>query len=135
MPRETLLDLFEDHAAQAGTFIIDDDGYRVRRLTYREIAAGARAAADRLTAAGVGAGDHVVIWSENRAEWIVAFWACLLIQAVVVPVDARMSSDVMLRIAGIVKAKIVLAGSTVVAPREMVAAVWPIGELATRAGT
>ena len=134
MPRETLLDFFEDYAALTDTFVVDDDGYRVRRQTYGQIAAAARASAARFRAAGIQAGDHVVIWSENRAEWIVALWGCLLIQAVVVPVDSHMSSDVMERIAGIVSAKLVLVGSTVAAPKGTARTVWAIGDLVTEDG-
>ena len=47
-------------------------------LTYAEVAAAARAFAARLRAAGIAKGQAVAIWSENRPEWIVALWGCLL---------------------------------------------------------
>jgi acyl-CoA synthetase (AMP-forming)/AMP-acid ligase II len=47
----------------------------------------AHAFAGRLAQAGVAPGDRLVIWSENRIEWIVALWGTLLTRAVLVHVD------------------------------------------------
>ena len=44
MARHTLLDFFEDMTSQDDLFIVHDDGYRVARMTYREMGAAARAA-------------------------------------------------------------------------------------------
>jgi acyl-CoA synthetase (AMP-forming)/AMP-acid ligase II len=41
-----------------------------------------------LTAKGLGPGARLLLWSENRPEWIAVFWACFSQGAVVVPVDA-----------------------------------------------
>src|SRR5215467_9567897 len=114
MPRrDTLLDFFEDFASSDDTFIVHDDGYRVREVTYSETAEAARSFAARLDAAGIGQDDKVVIWSENRAEWVIAFWGILLARAIVVPVDYRASEDLLDRIAAVVKAKAILIGSEV----------------------
>ena len=91
MARDTLLDFFEDFAALDDVFVVHDDGYRVRDVTYREVHAMARAFAARLDDAGVRAGDKILLWSENRFEWIVAQWGCLLVQAVVVPIWRALS--------------------------------------------
>ena len=128
MARQTLLDFFEDFAAFDDVFVVHDDGYRVRQVTYRQLAESARAFAARLTAAGIGADDKVIIWSENRAEWLVAFWGCLLARVVVVPVDYRTSDDLLQRIAGIVKAKAILAGDEVKTPATTVP-VWLVREI------
>ena len=53
----------------------------------------ARAFAARLARAGLQKGDAVLIWSENRPEWIVALWGCLLQGVVAVPIDYRASPD------------------------------------------
>jgi long-chain acyl-CoA synthetase len=129
MPRRTLLDFFEDFSARADTFIVDDDGYRVRQTSYREVAAAARKFAARLTSAGVVADEKVVIWSENRTEWIVALWGCLLARAVLVPVDYRASGDLIARISAIVRAKIVLVGHEVVVPTSVTGEVWKLEEV------
>ena len=71
--------------------------------------------AERLREAGIGAGEKVILWGENRPEWIAAFWGCLLEGVVVVPVDYRASTALLERIAGTVEARAVLAGE--LAPR------------------
>ena len=78
MPRETLLDFFADLSRSSGTFLVHDDGFRVRSWTYAEVAGAAEAFARTLAAHGIGLDDKVVIWGENRPEWIVAFWGTVL---------------------------------------------------------
>ena len=51
MPRETLLDFFADLSRTSGTFLVHDDGFRVRSWTYAEVAAAAEAFARTLAAA------------------------------------------------------------------------------------
>jgi long-chain acyl-CoA synthetase len=131
VPRETLLDFFEDFAALDEPFIVHDDGYRVREMTYREVADEARAFAGRLAGAGVSADDKVIIWSENRAEWVVALWGTLLARAVLVPVDYRASAEFVQRIAAVVNPKLVLVGSEAGKPA-VSAPVWALADLARR---
>src|SRR6188768_4444414 len=105
MPRETLLDFFEDISTLPGRFVVHDDGYRVREMSYQSLSGAARAFASILRDRGVDPGAHVIIWSENSAEWIVAFWGCLLQGVVVVPVDYRASLELLTRIARTVRAR------------------------------
>jgi long-chain acyl-CoA synthetase len=130
MPRNTLLDVFEDFAAIDEPFIVHDDGYRVREASYRAIAASAQAFAARLQSAGIGPSDKVVIWSENRTEWVIAFWGTLVARAVLVPVDFRSSPELVARIAAIVRAKAVLVGTEVSALGDIGSPVWPLAEVA-----
>ena len=129
MARDTLLDFFEDFSGRSDTFIVHDDGYRVRRASYRDVAGAARVMAARLSAAGVAADDKIVVWSENRTEWVVAFWACLLVRAVVVPVDFRASADLLARISAIVRARIVLVGEEVEVPAEVNGEIWKLTDV------
>ena len=108
MRRNTLIDFFEDFADKPGEFLVYDDGYRARSYTYAETAAAASAFAAQLQAAGIGKGDKVVFWSENRPEWIMALWGCLLNGTIVVPVDYRASETFLSTVAGIVNAKLLL---------------------------
>ena len=62
--------------------------------------------ARELEARGIGKGDKVVIWGENCAEWIAAFFGCLLRGAIVVPVDKIAAPDFAQRIAEQVDAKL-----------------------------
>jgi long-chain acyl-CoA synthetase len=130
MRRDTLLDFFEDFASSTDLFLIHDDGYRVRQATYAEVAAAARAFAARLDAAGIRADDKVAIWSENRIEWVVALWGCLLRRVVLVPVDFRASGDLLARIAAIVEAKAILVGVEVEPPAGLKAPLWNLSETA-----
>jgi long-chain acyl-CoA synthetase len=113
MTRRTLVDFFEDLARTDGEFLVYDDGYRSWSYSYAETADAARGAAARLRAAGILKGQHVVVWSENRPEWIVALWGCLLEGIVVVPIDYRASAEFLLRVAAIVDARAILVGETV----------------------
>jgi long-chain acyl-CoA synthetase len=131
MPRDTLLDFFEDFASSDDVFLVHDDGYRVRQATYREVASASRAFAARLAGANIGADDKVAIWSENRIEWVVALWGCLLRRVVLVPVDFRASGDLLARITTIVQAKAVLLGEETHAPAGLAAPVWKLTETIT----
>jgi long-chain acyl-CoA synthetase len=111
--RDTLIDFFEDLSHARGEFLVYDDGFRSRGYTYAEVTGAARACAARLHALGLRKGDKIVIWSENRPEWIVAFWGCLLNGIIVVPVDFRASPDFLARVSGLVSAKLVMIGQDV----------------------
>ena len=124
MARDTLIDFFDDLARARGEFLVHDDGYRSRRFTYAQVGRSARAFAQHLTRIGVTKGDKVVFWCENRPEWIVAFWGCLLSGSVVVPVDYRASPDFLKRVTRIVAAKLVL-----VAHVDAGTLVWKLHEL------
>ena len=111
--RNTLVDLFRDLEQHRGDFLVYDDGYRVRKYTYREVTRGARTFAARLAASGIRQHDKVVFWGENRPEWIASYWGCIIAGVIVVPIDYRASSDFLIRVAGIVDAKAVLVGDEV----------------------
>src|SRR6185436_12916011 len=113
MPRRTLIDFFADLSSTPGEFVVYDDGYRSWSYTYADVAMAARAFADRLRAQGVARGQHVAVWGENRAEWIVALWGCLLEGVVLVPIDYRASAEFLERVAAIVDARVVLVGDAV----------------------
>ena len=67
----------------------------------------------KLRAAGIHQGDAAVIWSESRAGWVAALWACLLDGVIVVPVDPQSSLALFERIRDKAGAKITLAGERV----------------------
>ena len=133
--RETLIDFFDDLARASARFLVYDDGFRMRSYSYAEVAAAARGFAGRLTNAGLRKGDKVLFWCENRPEWIVAFWGCLLDGIVVVPIDYRASADVLLRIGRIVAAKLILIGDDVALRGEPGVPVWRLHELDWRNGS
>lgn len=113
MARDTLLDVFADLAARPGEFLAYDDGFRPRSWTYADTARGARAFARLLAAGGIARSERIILWSENRPEWIAAFWGAILAGVVVVPVDYRSSAEFVRRIAAIVSARTVFIGDDV----------------------
>jgi long-chain acyl-CoA synthetase len=134
MQRRTLIDFFSDLRSTDGDFLIYDDGYRTWSLTYGDVADAARAFASRLRDRGVTKGQSIAIWSENRPEWIVALWGCLLEGVVLVPIDYRTSAAFVLRVADIVDARAVLVGEVVdSAELGSARAVWPLNELRSEA--
>jgi long-chain acyl-CoA synthetase len=128
--RDTLIDFFDDLSRVRGEFLVHDDGFRTRAFTYADVGGAACGFAARLSAHGLGKGDRVVFFSENRPEWIVAFWGCLLLGVVVVPIDYRSSTEFLTKVARIVGAKIVLAGQDVPPlPANPGSSVWRLHEI------
>ena len=66
------------------TFLIYGD----EEITFREHFEQAAALAHFLRGAGVGKGDRVAIGMRNYPEWVIGFWACQAIGAVVVALNA-----------------------------------------------
>ncbi len=81
--------------------------------------------AEHLRNAGIRKGDRILFWGENRPEWVVALWACLLEGVVATPIDFRSSAAIVERIAGIVEAKALLVGPGLTAPA-LPCPVWPM---------
>jgi len=75
------------------TFFIQRRGYRTQRWSYRDVADLAFRFARELEARGVAKGDRVMIWGENCAEWVAAFFGCVLRGAIVVPLDDAAAAD------------------------------------------
>ena len=110
---KTLVDVFQTLETRRGEFLVYDDGYRVRRHSYADVTRAARGFAARLIAHGVRKGDKVMLWGENRPEWIACYWGIQLAGAIAVPIDFRSSREFADRIRAIVQASIVLAGEDV----------------------
>ena len=135
MLRRTLLDFYADLSSTPGEFVVYDDGYRSWSYSYADVTEAARAFAGRLRSEGIGKGEAVTIWAENRAEWIIALWGCLLEGVVLVPIDYRASPDFLMRVSDIVKARVVLVGDAV--DREVIGKdrpIWHVSELRKESG-
>lgn len=81
-----------------------------RRYSYADVCRRVAQFAATLHSRGVTSGSRVVIWSENRPEWVFAYWAVQFLGAVAVPVDAAFSPELVGRLAKVAHAKILLFG-------------------------
>ena len=135
MTRETLLDFFDERLRSNAQFCVHDDGYRVRHFSYDMVRRAAVHFAGRLAAAGVGAGEKVLLWGENRPEWVMAFWGCVLRGVVVVPIDYRASAGFLREVGQLVGARVLLAGDEVPPASVQGFEVWRLRELSETADT
>ncbi len=129
MLRNTLADYFSSVIALEGEYLVYDDGFRPRSYTYAELARAARNLAARLEQAGVGRGDRVILWSENRPAWVAAFWACVLRGVAVAPIEERHSVEFFERVERITQPKVILAGDEVAVPSGVTVPIWKLSGL------
>ena len=98
--RDHLATFLEDfRRLDRGIAVVRYQGNRRKATTYGELAHLAGRFAALLTARGIGTGDRVLIWAENGAEWIAAFYGCLLRGVLAVPLDASGTADFAARVA------------------------------------
>ena len=133
MTRETLLDFFDERLRSDAEFFVHDNGYRIRHYSYAEVRQAACDFAARLEAAGVSAGDKVLFWGENRPEWIMGFWGCLLRGVVAVPIDYRASAGFLHKVGRLVEARVLLVGDEVEPAASPGLDVWRLAELSETA--
>jgi long-chain acyl-CoA synthetase len=130
MIRETLLDYFRSVAERQGEYLVYDDGFRPRSYSYSDLARAARNFAWKLHTAGIGRGDRVILWSENRPSWVAAFWGCVLRGVAVAPIDERHSAEFLERVERITQPKAILVGEDVQLPDRLFATpVWHLSDL------
>lgn len=127
MARDTLLHFFHDFADLPYQFLIYDDGFRSHHYRYNEVAAKAQAFAGRLRDAGFAKDDKLILYGENRPEWIIALWGCLIEGVIVVPIDYRSSADFVQRIDQIVQARAILIGDEASLPEST--RIWKLSSL------
>ena len=99
MRRKTVTEYLQNfyrHGSQIA--YVQQRGYRMVRWSYRQIAEASSQFARELEIRNIGQGDHVLLWGENCAEWVIAFFGCLLRGAVLVPMDRIASPDFVWRI-------------------------------------
>lgn len=112
-PRQNLVDLFWEFSRSPTEFLQYDSGYRSWRYTYAQVGLAAGHFAVRLSENNIRKGDKVIFWSENRPEWIAAFWGCVLAGVIVVPIDYRTSLRFLRHVHKIVDARLILIGEEV----------------------
>jgi long-chain acyl-CoA synthetase len=86
----SMRELVEQSALRAGTdWLVQGD----RRVTFGAHDEQVRRVAAALASLGVGTGDRVALVSANNPEWVVTFWACAVLGAVLVPLNAWWKSE------------------------------------------
>lgn len=111
---QTLLELLvEIRRLGEGEALRFYSGFRTWRFTYSDLYRGITAFAGYLDGAGMHKGDRVILWAENRPEWVTAFWGCVARGVQLVPVDFRSSLDLVQRIQGEVRARLIVTGDAV----------------------
>src|SRR5262245_52949266 len=84
------------------------NGFRTSMSTYEDLLGTTGAAAAYFEGLGMRKGDRILLWSENSADWVAVFWACIARGIEIVPVDFRFSKELMLRIEGESNPKIIV---------------------------
>jgi long-chain acyl-CoA synthetase len=100
-----LVEDFKRHGDQIA--IVSRRGLRKESTTYKALADLAGRFANLLDTKGIKKGDRVLIWGENGAPWISAFFGCILRGVVPVPIDVAGSEDFAHRVAQEVDPKLV----------------------------
>ena len=107
--RTHLASLVEDFRARATeTAVVSHRGVRRYPTTYGDLAQLAGRFAAELERREVRPGDRIVLWAENSAEWIGAFFGCLLRGVLAVPLDAAGSAAFAQRVLAEVAPKLIL---------------------------
>ncbi len=108
--RSSVADYLKEFLRQAGECAcVQKKGYRLERWSYGRILSGAVAFAQKLEASQIVKGDRVMLWGENCAQWVAAFFGCALRGVVVVPMDDGSSVDFATRVFQQVQAKLLVA--------------------------
>ena len=91
----TVDDFLDDIARRFGDrpALMFKPGFRYRVWSYRELRHASAQVAALLRERGVGKGDRVILWGPNAPHWVFAFFGCLRVGAVLVPLDVRSTAD------------------------------------------
>jgi long-chain acyl-CoA synthetase len=87
----SLIDAWRANGSQ--TAVVKYSGNRAIRTSYSELYELATRFGHLLDQRGIGAGERVVLWGQNSAEWIAAFFGCVLRGVLVVPLDTAGSAE------------------------------------------
>lgn len=92
-----------------GIAVVTHRGNRRFATSWAELATLSSQCARTFAQHGLVAGDRLLLWGENSAEWIAAFFGCILRGIVVVPLDAAGSPEFARRVQAEVRPRL-LAG-------------------------
>jgi len=111
MSRRSLIEYLAGYGRHGRTVAYSERcGYRMERWSYRDVGGVAAQFARELEARRIGPGDRVLLWGRNSAEWVTAFFGCILRGAVAVPLDQGATPGFAARIAQQVDARLLVVG-------------------------
>ncbi len=111
--RKNLASLVDDFERRGSDIaIIARRGFRQTRTTYADLADLAHRFAGELVRRNIAKGERVVLWGENRAEWVAAFFGCVLRGVLPVPLDAAGAQDFAQRVVAEVSPALIIADQT-----------------------
>src|SRR3954462_11329823 len=119
MEPRTLVELVEHAVERYGdrpaVGLRRDDGTSFH-WTYRELLRRSRIAAWRLRSLGLQPGDRLLTWSPSTPQLPAVYWGAMRAGILLVPLDLRMASDVLRRIAVRAETHHLVVGTGVDAP-------------------
>jgi long-chain acyl-CoA synthetase len=92
------------------TAYLQQQGYRMASWSYRDVVNAALRFAAELESRKIQPGERVLLWGQNSAEWVAAFYGCVLRGTVAVPMDQIATPDFVRRVARQVNARLLVAG-------------------------
>lgn len=103
----SLVEDFERHGSEIA--IVAPHGLRQTRISYAQLSDLAHRFAAELVRRNIGKGERVLLWGENGAEWVAAFFGCVLRGVLPVPLDSAGARDFALRVAAEVSPELIIA--------------------------
>ena len=120
--RDHLATLLEDFRRSSGDIaMVRYQGNRRRVNTYGDLARTAGRFAALLQQLGIAQGERVLLWGENSAQWIGAFYGCMLRGVLAVPLDPTGTAEFAARVAADVKPKLAVGDLTLLKKLDAVA--------------
>ena len=109
MGREHLASLIVDMQRRGReTAVVEHRGVRHLRTSYGEIAVLAARFSAELCRRDIKAGERLVLWGANSAEWMGAFFGCVLRGVIVVPLDVAGAREFVERVIADTQPKLVV---------------------------
>src|SRR5579864_2048437 len=109
MARQSLIEFLDEYGRRGKEVAVAHRrGYRMERWSYARVAETARGFAAELASRGIVRGERVVLWGNNCAEWVAAFFGCVLRGVVVAPIDLVATVEFAERVARTVEAKLLI---------------------------
>ncbi|HEV2323656.1 MAG TPA: AMP-binding protein [Terracidiphilus sp.] len=115
----TLLEDFRRYGS--ANAVVRFKGNRRHVTTYVELARLAGRFAALLKRRGIGQGERVLLWAENGADWMGAFYGCMLRGVLAVPLDPGGRAEFAARVAADVKPKLAVGDLVLMAKLEQAA--------------